>query len=237
MGVLGVIPARYDSVRFPGKVLIPIDGLPMVARVYYQAIQCRELDSVVIATDSQYVKNAMEELDIPVEMTSSDHATGTERTAEIASRHDDEIVINIQGDEPFISPDIIDGAVSLLFEDKSMQMSTAASSSISQNEWENSNVVKVELDENGFAKDFFRVWEGEQNDEHFKHIGIYAFRRDYLLDLVKMEKSSREIERSLEQMRAMDAACKMGVFVTEFDVIGVNTPDDLNALIEEMGIA
>jgi 3-deoxy-manno-octulosonate cytidylyltransferase (CMP-KDO synthetase) len=93
------------------------------------------------------------------------------------------------------------------------------------------------LDENGFAKDFFRVWEGEQNDEHFKHIGIYAFRRDYLLDLVKMEKSSREIERSLEQMRAMDAACKMGVFVTEFDVIGVNTPDDLNALIEEMGIA
>lgn len=86
MGVLGVIPARYDSVRFPGKVLIPIDGLPMVARVYNQAIQCRELDSVIIATDSQYVKNAMEELDIPVEMTSSDHATGTERTAEIASR-------------------------------------------------------------------------------------------------------------------------------------------------------
>ena len=116
-------------------------------------------------------------------------------------------------------------------------MSTAASSSISQNEWENSNVVKVELDEDGFAKDFFRVWEGELNSEHLKHIGIYAFWREYLMELVKIKKSSHEIERSLEQMRALDAGCKMGVFITEHDVIGVNTPDDLNLLKEEMGIA
>ncbi|HIA29152.1 MAG TPA: 3-deoxy-manno-octulosonate cytidylyltransferase [Candidatus Marinimicrobia bacterium] len=237
MGVLGVIPARYDSIRFPGKVLIPIDGFPMVARVYYQAIQCRELDSVVIATDSQRVENAMQELDIPVELTGSNHSTGTERVAEVASRHKDEIVINIQGDEPFISPDIIDGAVLLLLEEKSIQMSTAASLYLSQDEWENPNVVKVELDDDGFAKDFFRVPEGEQSTKHLKHIGIYTFRREYLLKLVKMEKSSREIERSLEQMRAMDIDCKMGVFVTEYDVIGVNTPDDLNALIEDMGIA
>ena len=125
----------------------------------------------------------------------------------------------------------------LLLEEKSIQMSTAASLYLSQDEWENPNVVKVELDDDGFAKDFFRVPEGEQSTKHLKHIGIYTFRREYLLKLVKMEKSSREIERSLEQMRAMDIDCKMGVFVTEYDVIGINTPDDLNALIEDMGIA
>jgi len=237
MGVLGVIPARFVSTRFPGKVLIHIGGIPMVARVYHQVTQCREVDSVVIATDSQRVKDEMLELSIPVEMTSSDHSTGTERTAEVASRHNDEIVINIQGDEPFISPDIIDGAVSLMFEDKSMQMSTAASLSLSQDEWDNPNIVKVELDDDGFAKDFFRLLDEDKNSMHLKHIGIYVFRRDYLLKLVKMERSSSEIERSLEQMRALESGCKIGVSVTEHDVIGVNTPDDLNMLIEEMRIA
>lgn len=237
MSVLGVIPARFASTRFPGKVLVPIDGIPMVARVYYQVIQCREVNSVIVATESDQVKEAMEELNIPVELTRSDHNTGTERSAEIALHREDEIVVNIQADEPFIAPGIIDDTVSILLDIKGVHMSTAATTCLTQEEWINPHVVKVVVDENGFAQNFFRIKQGKLSNKYYKHIGVYAFRKDFLLKLVKRDKSPREIELRLEQMRALDAGDKITVSVTQDDVVSINTPNDINILKEERRIA
>ncbi|MFQ6675153.1 MAG: 3-deoxy-manno-octulosonate cytidylyltransferase [Fidelibacterota bacterium] len=237
--VLGVIPARYRSSRFPGKVLALLDGLPMVARVYARARESRALDSLVVATDSFRVMEALKGLDIPVVMTSRSHRSGTERVAEVAGRSPGvRLVVNIQGDEPLVDPRTVDAVVDALSGDTPSPMATAGTRRFRHGDWSNPQVVKVRVDENGFATDFFRRGPGSQFPEDcLKHVGLYGYQKNFLLNLAQMEPAPREKERDLEQMRALEGGIPVRVVSTNTDSLGVNTPRDLDRIREIMGIA
>jgi len=227
MKIEGVIPARFNSSRFPGKVLVPIDGTPMVARVYEQSTKSSRLDFVTVATDDNQVREEMETLGIPVTMTSSDHGSGSERVAEVAQSGDADVYVNIQGDEPFIDPNLIDEALAPFLGDAPPCMSTVASTELSDEDWTNPHVVKVKISEAGVAEDFFRQAHGTDRERCYKHLGLYAYDRDTLIRLAQMEPSPRETERSLEQMRALDNGISISVVLTDYNSISIDTPEDL----------
>lgn len=237
--ILGVIPARFESRRFPGKVLVPLDGLPMVARVYSQAKDSSLLDDLIVATDSAKVEKTLKGLDIPVTLTSPSHRSGTERVAEVAGRYPGvSLVVNIQGDEPFIDPRLIDQVVNALMSSRGIKMITAGTRRFRDGDWSNPEVVKVRIDAGGLASDFFRTAPGHDFPRDcLKHVGLYVYRKDFLMELVSMDPSSRELERDLEQMRALDGGVSIKVVTTHYDSLGVNTPQDLEQLREVMGIA
>ena len=234
-GVVGVIPARMDSSRFPGKVLAPMDGFPMVARVYRQAIQAKLLETVIVATDSLEVYEKMVELDIPVLMTAPTHHSGTDRIAEIAETGNGSIYVNIQGDEPFMDPGVIDAVITPFLEETNLKMGTAATSNLTDDEIHNSGVVKVVINEDGFAEDFFRLLpEEEIFTEVYKHIGIYAFTKEFLLKFSKMPVSLNERKLNLEQMRVLDNGIPLKVVVTDYNGFGIDTKDDLRKAMEKL---
>lgn len=237
--VLGVIPARYDSKRFPGKVLALLGGLPMAARVYLNAKKSSLLDDLVVATDSPIVEKELKSLNIPVTLTSPSHRSGTERVAEVARLYSGvKVVGNIQGDDPGIDPGLIDLAVSAVKESPGTQMATAATRRFTEADWKDPNVVKVRVDHRGFATDFFRTAPGEDFPKGcFKHVGLYVYEKEFLLDLVRMDPGSRETERDLEQMRALDAGASIKVVLTDTESLGVNTLEDLERVREAMRIA
>lgn len=234
---VGVIPARYHSTRFPGKVLVPIDGLPMVAHVYRRAASSR-LDSVLVATDHPAVEDAMSDLDIPVMMTSSSHHSGTERVAEVAKRTGGDVFINIQGDEPTIEPAIIDLLISEFEKEPAPRMATVGSTHLSDEHWHDSNVVKVAVGMDGRAVDFFREpLDHQERNSCYKHLGIYGFTRDFLLEFAALDRSPNEEARNLEQMRALDNGVPISVAITGLDSVGINTERDLKKLKETATIA
>lgn len=235
--IVGVIPARYDSSRFPGKVLAPIDGLPMVARVYSRVREATLLDSVVVATDSRRVTAALEELDIPVLMTSSDCRTGTDRVAEVARTGEGDIYVNVQGDQPFIEGEVIEKAVEPFLFDRDLKMGTIASRLLSVEEWTDPNVVKMVVSEEGFAEDFFRTsTEPYPLKNTHKHIGLYVFQRAFLLQFAGMKQTDLEKARHLEQMRALDHGIPIKVVLTDHDDFRIDTPEDLRRVREVLGI-
>ncbi|MBC8174692.1 MAG: 3-deoxy-manno-octulosonate cytidylyltransferase [Candidatus Marinimicrobia bacterium] len=234
--ILGIIPARYESTRFPGKVLAPINGIPMVARVYQQVCRTNLLDSVVVATDSRRVQLTLEALKIPVRITSSGHKSGTERVAEVAENSNADIFVNIQGDEPFIDPDVIDLALKPFLEDESLKMGTVASTALSDENWEDPNTVKVQVSEDGFAEDFFRLYSGNESKNNiYKHVGLYVFDGKFLHKFASMIPTKNEQESHLEQMRALDNGIPIKVVVTDYDGITVNTPEDLKLVEKHYG--
>ena len=241
MKILGIIPARYESSRFPGKPLTIIDGISMIQRVYEQTQKTSSITELIVATDDERIFNAVKSFGGNVLMTSTQHESGTERCAEIVqhlrkeNKHFD-IIINIQGDEPFIEPAQID-LVSRCFTDGSIQISTLAKKITNAVELFNPNIVKVVADKNNMAIYFSRsvipfYRAKEQNDwlsahDYYKHIGIYAYRYTTLEVIVKLKPSTLEKAESLEQLRWIENGYRIYVGITDHENISIDTPDDL----------
>jgi 3-deoxy-manno-octulosonate cytidylyltransferase (CMP-KDO synthetase) len=230
---IGIIPARNQSKRFPGKILAPLGGVPLVIRVFNSAKESRLISDVFIATDDQQVASVVTDYGAQVVMTDTRHRTGTDRVAEAASKLGDyDIVVNIQADEPFMTPDIIDKVVSAL-DDPEILMSTACSRLENESEINDPNVVKVAFDRSGFALYFSRSiipsgkYSGSGSVEVYGHLGIYGFKRDFLHKFASLERSSLEIAESLEQLRALEHGYGIKTVVVDGYFSGINTREDL----------
>jgi len=231
--ILAVIPARYASSRFPGKALATLDSRTMLEHVYDRAMMSRYLTSVVIATDDTRIRDEARRFGARVQMTRDDHVSGTDRVAEVASAFEDyELVVNIQGDEPLIDPTAIDTAVLPLLEEPAIPMGTLKKRIEDPREISDPNVVKVVTDRFENAIYFSRSTIPFPRDSgnplaHFKHIGLYVYRRDFLLRYPEMKVGPLEQAERLEQLRALENGFKIRVVETEYESFGVDTPDDL----------
>lgn len=231
--ILGVIPARYASVRFPGKSLASIGGKPMIQHVWERASQSRYLSQLVIATDDERIAAAARSFGAPVRMTRSDHASGTDRVAEAASSSDAPIIVNIQGDEPLIDPGAIDTAILALLDEPGCEMATLKRRISNPAEIANPNVVKVVTARNGDALYFSRhpiPFDRGSEGEWWKHIGLYVYRRALLMGYSSLPVGPLERAERLEQLRALENGIAIRVAETEYDTIGVDTPEDLAAV-------
>jgi 3-deoxy-manno-octulosonate cytidylyltransferase (CMP-KDO synthetase) len=231
MKVLGVIPARYQSTRLPGKPLLDIAGKPMIQWVYESAQTASLLNEVVVATDDQRIYDAVKGFNGKVVMTAATHPTGTDRLAEVARKYDADLIINIQGDEPLIRGEVIDSIVKPLVDEPSLPMSTAKVRLTEQTQIEEPSVVKVVVDENGYALYFSRspipFPRKPETAEYWKHVGLYGYRREFLLKYVELPQTKVELTESLEQLRVLSYGFKIKVIEVKQDSVGVDTPDDL----------
>lgn len=242
MKILGIIPSRYQSTRFPGKPLTEIQGKSMIRRVYEQVMQAKCLYDVVVATDDERIYNHVKGFDGKVVMTSADHKSGTERCGEVLETsfgHEMESVINIQGDEPFIDPGQID-LVGETLKRKEVEIATLAKLLSSEDEIGDPNVVKVVFDLKNKALYFSRnpipflrsVKHGEwaKKQAHFKHIGIYGYKSEVLTKLVKLPVSALERSESLEQLRWLENGYKIDIALTDRESVGIDIPEDLSKI-------
>ncbi|MGB2705736.1 MAG: 3-deoxy-manno-octulosonate cytidylyltransferase [Candidatus Omnitrophota bacterium] len=235
MKAIGIIPARWQSERFEGKVLANLLGKPLVQHVWERAKESRILEEVIIATDNEDVIKAVKRFGGKVVYTSKDQPSGSDRIVEVINPIDVEVVVNIQGDEPLVHYSMIDGLANALLEDKTVQMATVIKKINDKNELANPNVVKVVIDKDGYALYFSRspipYARGEETKEkvqyYYKHIGIYAYTKDFLFTYTNLPKSGLEETEKLEQLRALENGYKIKTIETEFDTIGVDTPEDL----------
>ena len=232
MKILCVIPARYASTRLPGKPLKDVAGKPMICRVYDRASQAKTLSGVVVATDDERILRAVEDHGGRAMMTAKDHPTGTDRLAEVAEAYPDvDLIINVQGDEPLIEPSLIDELGRAFDGDAELQMATVMTPMEDEAEQKNPNNVKVVTDKNGCALYFSRsLLPYPRNDAGtpvYKHIGIYAYRRDFLLAYAKMAPTPLERTESLEQLRALENGYKIKCIRTNARFVGVDTPEYL----------
>jgi 3-deoxy-manno-octulosonate cytidylyltransferase (CMP-KDO synthetase) len=243
--ILGVIPARFASSRFPGKALVSIAGKTMLQHVWERASQARYLTNIVIATDDERIRAAAESFRARVVMTRSDHPSGTDRVAEAASASQATIVVNIQGDEPMLDPAAIDAAVLGLLEHDEIPMGTLKKRIERPEEVTDPNVVKVVTDRDGNAIYFSRSPIPNLRDPagmpaaYFKHIGLYVYRRDFLLGYSDLPVGPLEQAERLEQLRALENGFKIRVMETEYESLGVDTPEDwkrVSALYEKMEV-
>jgi 3-deoxy-manno-octulosonate cytidylyltransferase (CMP-KDO synthetase) len=243
MKFIGIIPARYGSSRFPGKPLAEICNRSVIHRVYEQA--SKALDTVVVATDDERIYNAVELFQGKVVMTRPDHKCGTDRCLEAyhaittpawrAQNDEDTVIINIQGDEPFIQPEQIE-TLMRCFDQPDTQIATLVrpfTEADSQADLENVNTPKVEWNKaTGEAKNFSRKVISCADGSHYRHIGIYAYRADVLAQITQLPQSPREIEERLEQLRWLENGYCIRVGVTDIQTIGIDTPEDLEKAIE-----
>lgn len=237
---LGIIPARYNSSRFPGKVLVDIAGKSMIHRVYEQAKKATSLDEVVVATDDERVFQAVEKFGGQVVFTDPNHQSGTDRCAEVI-KFDHfqayDIIVNIQGDEPFIQPEQIDKAVLFLKNNSSFNIATLAKKIEDRQPLFSPNVVKVVFGKAQNALYFSRnaipylrdVGLGNwlQEADFYKHIGLYAFRKETLTAIAKLPMGRLENLEKLEQLRWLENGFSIGVAITELETVGIDTPEDL----------
>jgi 3-deoxy-manno-octulosonate cytidylyltransferase (CMP-KDO synthetase) len=242
MRILGIIPARYASTRFPGKPLHPIGGKPLIQHVVAQCQSATSLSEVIVATDDVRIAEVARAF-CRVEMTREDHPSGSDRIAEVAARCDCDAVVNIQGDEPLIDPAVIEAVAAALHDE---EMSTAATVIKHAPEYENPNVVKVVTGASGRALYFSRRTipylrdagsrsPADQLAAHpfLKHLGIYGYRRETLLRLVQFPVSPLEQAERLEQLRALEHGIGIAVVKVDYDSIGVDVPDDV-ARVEQL---
>lgn len=231
MKVLCIIPARYASTRLPGKPLADIDGKPMICRVYERARAARLPYEVLVATDSEAVLEAVRRSGGRAVLTAKDHATGTDRLAEVArARAEADVIVNVQGDEPLIDPAVIDRLAAAFEDDPALQMATLKTPMTDEAEMQNPNNVKVVTDKSGHALYFSRSllpYPRNAGAVVYKHIGVYAYRRAFLLQYAAMEPTPLEQAESLEQLRALENGYKIKVLETDATFIGVDTPEDL----------
>lgn len=239
MEILGIIPARYESTRFPGKPLAEINGKPMVQMVYEQAIRSQMLKKVVVATDNDKIFNQVLEFGGEVIMTSPQHQSGTDRCAEIIGKPEHQnwdVVVNIQGDEPFINPVQID-LLCKCFENPVTQIATLVKEIQASEELFNHNNVKVILNKNKQALYFsrspipycrnFPEQEWLKQNPYYKHIGIYGYRAAVLREIAALPKTKLEITESLEQLRWLENGYVINTEITTFESMAVDTPEDL----------
>lgn len=244
---VAVIPARYGSSRLPGKPLLEIAGKPLILWVVEQALAASTVSRAIVATDDARIFEAVTAAGFEARMTSADHASGTDRVAEVARDLEVEVIVNVQGDEPLIDPATIDRAVLSLFADNQARMATTSESIADAAEILNPAVVKVVVDDEGFATSFSRnpiPWPNQAVEKHGsieaalrdepallfsfrKHTGLYVYRRYFLLEFAGWPQSESERRESLEQLRALDRGVRIKVVEAASESIGVDTMDDL----------
>ncbi len=225
--VLAVIPARYGSTRFPGKPLAEIGGVPMILRVYRRAAGIEKIDRVVVGTDSEEIKGVVERDGGYAELTSRDHSTGTLRVAEVASRNHHQIVLNIQGDEPLFPLEGVEKLIEVMRSDTGMMMATLAAPDSDREALHRRDVVKVVCDRRGEALYFSRSPIPSVEGDFLRHIGIYGYRRNFLLDWDSLERGSLEKLESLEQLRALENGYPIRVITCKHRSLGVDRPEDI----------
>jgi len=242
VNILGIIPARYASTRFPGKPLHPVAGKPLIQRVVEQCRMAKSISEVIVATDDARIAGVAQQF-CRVELTRDDHPSGSDRIAEVALRCECDAVVNIQGDEPLIDPAVIDAVAGALAGD---EMSTAATPIRNPEEYDNANVVKVVVNATGRALYFSRrtipylreaasrsVNEQLAAFPFLKHLGIYGYRRETLLRLVKFPVAPLEHAEKLEQLRALENGIHIAVVKVDYDSVGVDVPGDV-ARVEKL---
>lgn len=245
MAKLGIIPARYASTRFPGKPLIDINGKSMIQRVYEQACSAASLDKVVIATDDERIIAEIKRFGGEYALTRSDHQSGTDRCAEVALNFTGfNVIINIQGDEPYIDPVQID-LLSSCFEDPQVKLATLVKKIHTDEELFNQNIPKVILNSAQEAVYFSRQTipflrntapqDWVKTFQFYKHIGIYGYATETLLKITQLKPSPLEIAESLEQLRWLENGYKIKTKITDLETIAVDTPEDLEKIIRIKG--
>ena len=235
MKVTAIIPSRFESKRFPGKALADIQGKTMIQRVYEQVQKSNLIDKVYVATDSHAIRSSIEEIEGNVIMTSEKCSSGTDRVAEAARTlklEDSDVIINIQGDQPFLEPECLNDLVQAFLKQPGLAMGTLAYGIKDENEINNPNNVKVIFDKDNFAIYFSRARipfnrDNTHNILYYKHIGIYAYSNSFLQDFTNLPYSTLEHVEKLEQLRVIDGGHKIQVTVTDFDSASVDDPADL----------
>ena len=238
--VIVVIPARYGSTRLAGKPLISLAGRPMIQRVYEQAKMAQRVDRVIVATDDERIVEAVAGFGGEACMTRTEHRTGTERIAEVAAREEGEVFVNVQGDEPLLDPAAIDTAVDALLEEPQASISTVATPIKTPDDIMDPNVVKTVLDFDGNALYFSRApipWVRDTASKiqvrHLKHLGLYVFQREALLEYATLPQGELEKIEQLEQLRCLENGWKIRVAEVEHDAVSVDVPEDV-ARVEKL---
>lgn len=244
MRTLCVIPARYASTRLPGKPLADICGKPMICRVLERASRAQKTEKVIVATDDERIYDAVRAEGGEAILTRADHPTGTDRLAEVAEAYPEvDLIVNVQGDEPLIEPSVIDDLIAPFEMDENLPMATVMVRMDDAAEQLNPNNVKVIVDKLGYALYFSRSlvpYPRAVAGPVYKHIGIYAYRRDFLLRYARLEPTPLERAESLEQLRALENGYGIRVLETDCRFVGVDTPEDLalvNKIYREQGLA
>ena len=249
--IVGVIPSRWGSTRFPGKSLAMISGKPMIRWVVERVKQAKKLDAVIVATDDLRIADCVHALELPgvqVAMTRTDHPSGTDRIAEAVQSLEVDAVINVQGDEPEMKPDMIDQVVELLVEEPDCVISTLACRITDRAELDDPNAVKVVLGQDGRALYFSRraipyvrdpedAKAGDDTPTHLKHIGIYGYRRDFLATFTTLPQAPLEKLEKLEQLRALHYGYRIAVGITPYNTLGIDTPADFEAFLARIAQA
>jgi 3-deoxy-manno-octulosonate cytidylyltransferase (CMP-KDO synthetase) len=232
--VIIVIPARYGSVRLPGKPLVPLAGKPMVQHVYERAKEAKAAHRVIVATDDQRIMGAVKAFGGEARMTRVDHRTGTERIAEVAAHEPGDVFVNVQGDEPLIDPESIDAAIGALLEEPEAQIATVATPVRNLADVMDPNVVKTVLDFDNNALYFSRApipWVRDSGQKvhvnYWKHLGLYVFRRDALLEYPTLPQGELEKVEQLEQLRWMENGWKIRVAEVAHDAVSVDVAADV----------
>lgn len=239
MKVLGIIPSRYASTRFPGKPLIDLKGKSMIQRVYEGAQKSKLIDSLIVATDDQRIFDEVIRFGGKVEMTAINHATGTDRCAEVCERNPGfDVVINIQGDEPLVDARQLDQLIQSL-QDETVEIATLATTKISEEEHHNINRIKVVVDKIGNALYFSRnlvPYSTEKVSDYpfLRHIGLYGFKLKILLEITKLNPTQLEKAESLEQLRWMYYGYKIKIVATEIETPNIDSPKDLELVLNRI---
>jgi len=238
--VVVVIPARYGATRLPGKPLVPLAGKPMIQRVFERAKLAKTPSQIIVATDDERILHAVQAFGGEARMTRPDHRTGTERVAEVAAHVEGDVFVNVQGDEPLLDPAAIDTAVNALLEEPPAAVATVATTIKTPADIMDPNVVKTVLDFDGNALYFSRApipWvrdnAGHIVVRHWKHLGLYVFQRDALLDYPTLPQGDLERIEQLEQLRWMENGVKIRVAEVEHDAVSVDIPEDV-ARVEKL---
>ncbi|MBU1062274.1 MAG: 3-deoxy-manno-octulosonate cytidylyltransferase [Candidatus Omnitrophica bacterium] len=245
MEVIGIIPARYGSTRFEGKLLADLCGKSVIQHTWENAKKAKTIEDIIIATDDKRIYNFAKGFGAKVIYTSKAHKSGSDRLTEVVSSIDTKVVVNIQADEPLIHPTMIDDVVDPILRDDSIHMATLCHKIGNEKDFLDPNVVKVVMDRKGFALYFSRApipyllssfakasgdrrAAGERGIvTHYKHIGIYAYTKDFLFTFKSLPQSRLEKSEKLEQLRVIENGYKIKVIETKFDTIGIDTPEDL----------
>jgi 3-deoxy-manno-octulosonate cytidylyltransferase (CMP-KDO synthetase) len=238
--IWAVIPARYAATRLPGKPLVEIAGKPMIQRVWEQVRQAKNISRVVVATDDDRIRSVVEKFGGEAIMTRTDHATGTDRIAEVAASHDAGIFLNVQGDEPLVSPEAVDALAEAISSFPEVQLATLAVALKTPADIMDPNIVKVVLDFDDNALYFSRApipWVRDKGTathaRHLKHLGLYAYRRSALIEYNTLPPGDLERVEQLEQLRWLENGFKIRVAETEHDSVSVDVPEDV-ARIEKL---
>ena len=245
--VVAVIPARYASTRFPGKPLIDLGGKPMIVHVLHRVQQAKLIDRVLVATDDERIRSAVESAGGEAVMTDSSLASGTDRVQAAVQGIPCDVVANVQGDEPLIEPEQIDEAIRILLDDESVQMGTLVHQLSNLEDLFNPNVAKVVLDQQGYALYFSRsvvpfireqdrLEEGLNVHPFYKHVGLYVYRKAFLKQYAGWQPTALEIAEKLEQLRALENGVRIKTAITRWEPVCVDTPEDAERVRHMMAV-